>query len=162
MIVIISHANRGQPLEELIKYQNSNYARKNIALIHKVPTEWIPIRGNTGKIITAKVENKAGVDFMGVFNGIPIAFDAKHTQEPRISWKCLKTHQHEFLIQWEKCGGIGFVLVGYAMKQFYVIPISEWGKAGKSILLTELQPVPIKGGLPDYLSVIPTGKILSR
>lgn len=156
MIIIYTHANRGLDLEELIKYQNMSYTKRNIAVIHKVPTEWIPIRGSNGKIITAKVVNKAAVDFMGVYKGIPIAFDAKHTKEARLSWKRLLPHQYEFLSRWEKCGGISFVLVGYDMKKYYVVPISEWGKEGKSVLLTDLKSVPMTGGLPDYLSVLKT------
>ena len=151
---ILTYANRGQALEELIKLQNNKYARQGIAVITKIPTEWIPIRNHTGKIVTAKVENKATVDFLGAYKGVPIAFDAKHTKEKRISWKRLESHQWEFLLQWEKCGGIAFILVGWDMKQFFVIPISEWGQEGKSLLLPELQPVPFKGGLPDYLATI--------
>ena len=100
------------------------------------------------------MENKATVDFLGAYKGVPIAFDAKHTKEKRISWSRLESHQWEFLLQWEKCGGIAFILVGWDMKQFFVIPISEWGLMGKSVLLPNLQPVPMKGGLPDYLKAI--------
>ncbi len=46
------------------------------------------------------------------------------------------------------------MLVGWDMKKFFVIPISEWGREGKSLLLPELQPVPLKGGLPDYLATV--------
>lgn len=38
------------------------------------------------------------------------------------------------------------------MKKFFVIPITEWGIKGKSLLLSDLQPVPIVGGLPDYMA----------
>lgn len=153
--MITTYANRGQELEQLLKIQNDQYTRKGIALIHKVPTEWIPLRDcNNGKIVSAKVENQAAVDFLGVYQGIPIAFDAKHTKEKRISWSRLEPHQWEFLQKWEKCGGIAFVLVGWDMKRFFVIPISEWGLEGKSVLLPNLQPVPLKGGLPDYLKAV--------
>ncbi len=151
---ILTYANRGQALEELIKLQNNKYARQGIAVITKIPTEWIPIRNHTGKIVTAKVENKAAVDFLGTYEGVPIAFDAKQTKEKRISWKRLEPHQWEFLQKWEECGGIGFVLVSWNIKEFFVIPISEWGKEGKSLLLPELKPVPLRGGLPDYLAEI--------
>jgi recombination protein U len=151
--MISTYANRGQALEELIKIQNNQYTHKG-ALIHKVPTEWIPIRDYTGKIASAKVENKAAVDFLGVYKGVPIAFDAKHTKDKRISWKRLEPHQWEFLKKWHECGGIAFVLVSWNMKKFYTIPILEWGLTGKSVLLSNLQPVPMKGGLPDYLKAI--------
>lgn len=151
-----SHANRGKPLEELIIIRNQLYERDGIAIIHKVPTEWIPLRDCNGKIYSAKVERKAAVDFLGNYQGRPIAFDAKHTQDRRIRWKCLEPHQWDFLLRWEQCGGLAFVLVSWHMKFFYIIPIQEWGREGKSLLLTEVDPVPSRGGLPDYLAVIST------
>lgn len=138
-------------MEELIILANRKYEQSGVAVITKIPTEWLPIRDHTGRIMSAKVEHKAAVDFIGNYKGTPIAFDAKHTKEKRISWSRLEPHQWEFLQRWEKCGGIAFVLVGWDMKQFYAIPISEWGREGKSLLLTNLKPVPTKGGLPDYL-----------
>ena len=159
---ILTYANRGQELEELIKWQNNKYARKGIALVHKVPTEWIPIRDYTGKIVTAKVENKAAVDFLGIYKGAPIAFDAKHTKDRRISWKRLEPHQWEFLKKWHECGGIAFILVGWDMKKFFVIPITKWGQEGKSLLLPELEPVPLKGGLPDYLATVRSERLEHR
>lgn len=149
-----SYANRGSALEELIIIRNQLYARDGIALIHKVPTEWIPLRDHRGKIFSAKVEQKAAVDFLGTFRGRPVAFDAKHTKEERISWSRLEPHQREFLLKWERCGGLAFVLVGWDIKRFYVVPIQEWGRQGKSLLLPEADAwqVSVKGGLPDYLS----------
>lgn len=158
---MISYANRGSALEELIIICNQIYARDGIALIHKVPTEWIPLRDRTGKIFSAKVEHKAAVDFLGTFRGRPVAFDAKHTKEGRISWSRLESHQREFLLRWENCGGLAFVLVGWDMKRFYLVPIQEWGREGKSLLLPEAEAcqVKVKGGLPNYLDMIATEAI---
>jgi len=42
------------------------------------------------------------------------------------------------------------------MKRFYAVPIQEWGRQGKSLLLSEAEAwlVKVKGGLPDYLAGI--------
>jgi recombination protein U len=149
-----SQANRGKALEELIIIRNQLYERDGIAVIHKVPTEWLPLRDRTGKIYSAKVERKAAVDFLGNYQGRPIAFDAKHTMDKRIQWSRLEPHQWEFLLKWERCGGLAFVLVGWDMKQFFVIPIQDWGREGKSLLLTEAQLISARGGLPDYLAAV--------
>lgn len=120
-----THANRGQSLEELIKLANIFYRQQKIAIIHKVPTEWIPIRGRTGKISSAKVEEKAAVDFIGHYRGIPIAFDAKHTMKMTIRWDRVEQHQQEFLADWSM-QGLSFILVSFNMQRFFLVPWSFW------------------------------------
>jgi len=124
-----THANRGRNLEELITYANVRYRKQKIAVIDKVPTEWIPQRGKSGKIVGAKVTKKAIVDFTGHYQGYPIAFDAKHTREHSIRWDELQPHQAEFLSDWELTGGKSFILVSFNMQYFFMVPWSFW-KAG--------------------------------
>jgi recombination protein U len=63
---VTSFANRGMALEELIAAANWSYRQKKIAVIHKVPSEWLPIRNRSGKIISAKITKKAAVDYNNV------------------------------------------------------------------------------------------------
>lgn len=37
-------ANRGRDFEELIELSNRQYAHQGLAMVHKVPTAWKPIR----------------------------------------------------------------------------------------------------------------------
>jgi recombination protein U len=125
-----SHANRGKPFEELINYVNNTYRAQGRAAIHKVPTEFIPLRRG-GKIVSAKVENKAGVDYMGAAAGRALAFDAKSTQGVRIRWDAVEPHQAEFLDDHVRCGGIAFILVGFMamgnlVPAMYVFPWGSW------------------------------------
>jgi len=123
----LSHANRGKALEELIIILNQRYRAQGKAVIHKVPTAWLPIRGGTGKIISAKVEEKSTVDFMGRYGAAPIAFDAKHAKDRRIRWDRVEPHQEKFLDDWTKDGdSIGFILVAYDMLQYFVVPWNVW------------------------------------
>ena len=120
-------ANRGRALEELIELANNQYLVQGRAVIHKVPTEWIPVRDGTGKIRTAKVERKAAVDFIGAYGGQPIAFDAKETRADRIRWDRVELHQQKFLECWHRAGGIAFVIVGFmARERFFVVPWPVW------------------------------------
>lgn len=121
-----SYANRGRAFEELIELANRQYRSRGIATIHKVPTAWLPIRGHDGRIVTAKVEEKASPDFLGVYRGRGVAFDAKHTNTNRIRWDRVEDHQAEFLDQWETSGGISFVLVEFGDLVCYVVPWCEW------------------------------------
>ena len=43
-----SHANRGRPFEELLKMANARYQAAGRAVVHKVPTEFLPIRDARG------------------------------------------------------------------------------------------------------------------
>lgn len=150
-----TYANRGRPLEDLIIFTNEMYERKGLAVVHKVPTEWLPIRGANGQIVSAKVEKKAAVDFLGVTRGGAIAFDAKHTKEDRINWKALEAHQAEFLGNWQKNGGFSFIIVSRRMRDFWLIPYHVWGSPGKSVALDELWPefkIDSRKGWPDYIA----------
>lgn len=156
------HANRGKPLEDLLVLINSRYRSKGKAVIHKVPTAWIPIRGAAGKIINAKVEEKAAVDFLGSYRGRSLAYDAKHTKDKRIRWDRVEPHQAEFLDDWVKDGGIGFVLVGYDMLKYYLIPWDAWrngllawrqSKGAASIHVGELALIGVETS-QDYLKSV--------
>jgi len=120
----ISYANRGTVLEELIKISNIQYRRKGIALIHKVPSEWLPIRNSKGRIVSAKIEEKASVDFIGRDRDIPIAFDAKSVAKgDRWYLRRLEEHQYRFLKDWETGRARSFILLGFwETKEFFLIP----------------------------------------
>ncbi|MBP2654982.1 MAG: recU [Firmicutes bacterium] len=157
-----TYANRGKPFEELIIRLNMTYRNQKKAVIHKVPTEWIPLRNGTGKIVSAKVEQKAAVDFMGTYSGRSIAFDAKHTAKERISWSELQTHQAAFLDEWDQDGGISFILVSFNLQRLYVIPwtfwntgMREWIKQdGPASLSMKQMPSEYEVKHYDYLKVV--------
>lgn len=121
-------ANRGKALEELINMANRQYRSKKLAVVHKVPTEWIPLRDRTGRIVNAKVEQKAAVDYLGVYYGRSLAFDAKHSAGDRIRWDRVEPHQADFLSDWEEDGGISFILVAFRMQHFFAVPWQAWRK----------------------------------
>ena len=122
-----SHANRGQVLESIINITNNSYLRHGVAVINKIPTEWIPIRGPKGDIVSAKVEQKSTVDYVGRYGMTPIAFDAKESHEVRMRWDRVEPHQEQFLDEWSKGGaGIGFILASFSEKDTFVIPWYEW------------------------------------
>ena len=127
---INGHANRGRALELMIDWQNRQYRAHGVALIHKVPTEWLPLRDGAGQIRSAKVERQAAVDFLGVYRGKAIAFDAKQTSERRVRWDRVEPHQADFLTDWERRGGLSFILVGFMgtadQGRYYLVPWAWW------------------------------------
>ena len=156
------HANRGKAFEESIIMVNEIYKARGKAIITKVPTEWIPIRQG-GKIVSAKVENKSIVDFLGSYKGQSIAFDAKEClSSDRIRWAELKEHQQEFLDRHYKTGGISFVFVSFKGGRYFAVPwkvweygLDEWQAGGAaSIHIKDFLPEWKVPQSLDYLPVV--------
>lgn len=125
-----SYANRGAPFEEFIRFANDRYAHKKIAIIEKLPTEWIPLRNSKGKICSAKVEHQSKVDFIGRYGNIPIAIEAKNSNEDNIRFDAIQPHQADYMDAFtEQPGTIGLVLVSFNLKRFFVIPWAFWSVA---------------------------------
>ena len=123
-------ANRGQPFEEFIRFANDRYAQRKIAVIEKLPTEFIPIRDRNGKICSVKVEHKSKVDFIGRYKQYPIAIEAKNSNDPTIRWDRVEEHQADYMDQFtEQPGTIGLVLVSFDLKRYFAIPWAFWKAA---------------------------------
>ena len=105
--------HKGDAFEEIINISNKVYKRKGIALVQKIATPMKPVRRGK-QIVSAYYEEKSTLDFVGVFKGIPIAFDAKETKEKtRFPLSNIADHQIEFMKEWDKHGGITFILIHF-------------------------------------------------
>lgn len=123
-------ANRGQPFEEFLRFANDRYRQRKIAVIEKLPTEFIPLRDRTGKIHSVKVEHKSKVDFIGRYKHYPIAIEAKNSNDPTIRWDRVEEHQADYMDEFtEQPGTIGLVLVSFNLKRFFAIPWAFWKAA---------------------------------
>lgn len=126
----VSYANRGAPFEDYIRFANDRYELKKVALIDKLPTEFIPLRDRNGKVCNVKVEHKSKVDFIGRYKHYPIAIEAKHTNDDAIRFDAVQPHQADYMDAFiEEPGTIGLVLVSFGLKRFYAIPWAFWGAA---------------------------------
>ncbi len=67
---------RGSFLEEMINYTNEKYRQEGLALIQKIPTPIKPIEIDPihRHITLAYFEQKSTVDYIGVIQGIAVAF----------------------------------------------------------------------------------------
>lgn len=126
-----NYANRGMAFEELIQYTNARYRNSGLAIVEKIPTEFIPIRNRCGKVINCKVDRKAPVDFMGRYLNTPVAIEAKHTSTDRIRFAEVQDHQAKFLNDFSGEYGLGFsaVLVSFKMERFFLVPWYFWASA---------------------------------
>ena len=121
-----SQGGRGAGLENLINYTNELYQARDIAIIQKIPTPITPI-SMQGPIITkAFFSEKSTVDYIGVYRGIPLCFDAKESHKQTFPLKNIHPHQIRFMNEYEKHGGIAFLIIYYTESdQFYYMPVDE-------------------------------------
>ena len=125
-----THANRGKPFEDFLKFVHDRYQADGIACVHKVPTEFIPLRNAKGQVCSAKVENKSCVDYLGRYKNIPVAIEAKHTDDKRISFSRVESHQADYLDDWSKDpDAIAMVVVSFGLKRFFSVPWPFWKAA---------------------------------
>lgn len=146
-----SYGNRGMTFESLIEYANRRYRLDGKAIIEKQHTLCKPLRDGTGRIYSAKYEEKATVDFMGRFGGKPIAFEAKHCQTQKIDLKRVEEHQCDFLRDWTKppAGAIGFVIISFELSRFFMIPWSYW-EAAREARAAKVEDRPMKHIAPSH------------
>ena len=156
-MIKVNHANRGLVLEELIKLDNTGYRSRRIAVIHKVPSQWLPLRNNN-KIASAKITEKAAVDFMGTVmthsGSISVVFDAKEVSKGnRWYLSKLEQHQYEFLRDSHNVGVYSFLLIAYwELQEYYVLPFASLDKRWRE-WKAKTGPASIKAGEQSLIKV---------
>ncbi len=164
-----SRGLRGSVLEEMINRTNEKYRDNGMALIQKIPTPITPINidKETRHITLAYFDQKSTVDYIGAVQGIPVCFDAKESKSLTFSLQNIHEHQVQFMLDFEKQGGVAFFLLHYTQEDImYYLRIDElkvfWDRAKeggrKSFTFKELDDRFIfpkhKGLLVPYLDMI--------
>lgn len=128
----LNYANRGQTLENMLETTNKQYLFQDKALIQKIPTpvKVLDINSRTGKITSGFYKQKSTVDYVGTYEGIPLAFDAKETNvNTRFDLSNVKQHQYQYLKDWVLNGGIGFLIVYFNdLDEIYYLPFELLAK----------------------------------
>lgn len=112
----ISHANRGMNLEEQINDANKYYLDNDIAIIYKKPTPIgiVNVSNNEeNKIITkAYFKEASTLDYVGIYKGRYIEFDAKQTQnKTSFPLSNISSHQIKHMKNIINHGGITFLII---------------------------------------------------
>jgi len=122
---------RGSTFESMINMSNEVYESKNLAIIQKIPTPITPITIDKGKnaITLGYFDKKSTVDFLGVVQGVPVAFDAKETNRKNLPLQNVHAHQMEFMEKFEKQQGAAFFLVNFTLyDEIYFLPFAPLKK----------------------------------
>ncbi len=114
---------RGDALEELILVSNEYYRKQKYGRIDKAAT---PIKvvdiDKSGLITKGFFEKKSTVDFHGVVQGIPVAFDAKETNLKSIPLHNVHEHQIEYMRDITDQHGLAFLIVHFKFcDEFFMI-----------------------------------------
>ena len=126
-----SRGLRGSTLEELIHRSNEQYLEKGLALIQKIPTPITPIRIDKEHrhITLAYFDQKSTVDYIGAVQGIPVCFDAKECTADTFALQNIHEHQVRFMEQFEKQGGISFLILFYSSRnEIFYLPYADMRK----------------------------------
>lgn len=146
-----SRGLRGSVLEDLINRTNEQYLEKGLALIQKIPTPITPVKFDKEHrhITLAYFEKISTVDYIGAVQGIPVCFDAKECNADTFPLQNIHEHQMRFMEQYERQGGISFLIIYYSTRdEIYYMRFQEikrfWERAQaggrKSIRFEELNP----------------------
>lgn len=117
--------HRGDALEELITYTNQYYHQLGLCRIDKVST---PIKvidiDSSGMITKGFFEKKSTVDFIGVAQGVCIAFDAKETNLKSLPLQNIHPHQITYMEDIDRQGGLAFIILHFKFNDaFYLVPL---------------------------------------
>lgn len=103
----------GMAFEEQVERSNAMYRRRGQALVVKLHTE-VQVKTKKGAIVGGKFGEKSSVDFVGLANGVPVAFDAKSTNELlKLPYSNIAPHQIDFMNEFQLQGGKSFLLVHF-------------------------------------------------
>ena len=146
-----SRGLRGSTLEEMVNRTNEWYLEKGLALMQKIPTPITPVKMDKEHrhITLAYFDKRSTIDYIGAVQGIPVCFDAKECVAETFPLQNIHEHQVKFMDEFERQGGIAFLLIYYSAKNvLYYMRFAElrifWDRSReggrKSFRFDELNP----------------------
>lgn len=113
-------------LEEIINTANKYYESNNIAFIYKKEVPIKVLKINNNKIVDAFFKEKSTLDFVGIYNGLYVEFDAKSTNLNYLPLANIHNHQIKHIKNILSCNGICFIIISIN-DEYYLL-------SGKSLL----------------------------
>ena len=139
---------RGSALEEMINLTNTLYTQRGLAVVQKIPTPVTPVEVNNSNhtISKAYFDQQSTVDYIGVTQGTAICFDAKETSRTSLPLRNIHSHQIDFMSNFEKQGGICFLLVSFVKHgEVFFLPFTELKRYWDASRKGERKSIPYDG-----------------
>lgn len=149
---------RGSGFEDQINITNEVYKKKKLAIIQKIPTPITPVNFDkqSKNITLAYFDQKSTVDYIGVVQGIPVAFDAKETGQKNLPLQNIHEHQIDFMQSFTEQGGLAFILVHFSFyKEYYLLEFEHLKEFWDKARLGERKSIPYSSFKKEML--IPNG-----
>lgn len=116
----VNYANRGMDLEYLINIANLYYLENNIAIVYKKATPITVLKTNNKKITDGFYKEKSTLDYVGLYKGKYIEFDAKETSLSSLPLSNIHIHQIEHIKKINNHGGISFLIINIK-NEYYLL-----------------------------------------
>lgn len=160
----LRQSNKGMALERKINRANEYYQKAGVGIIKKLPTP-VHINSTHGNKVSGTLTKGELVDYIGMSNGVAVAFDAKETKRKSLPLTNIAAHQYRFLKEWSVNGGVSFLIMRFAKEEkTYVYPfdrIRYWYEEQterKSIPLDDVEKhgeeIDNGTGILDYMKVV--------
>ena len=157
-----SRGLRGSAFEELINFTNERYRQSKLALLQKIPTPITPVQmdSESRTITLAYFEKQSTVDYIGVAQGVPIAFDAKETAGKSLPLQNIHEHQMAFMDEFQQQRGLSFLLVHFsAAGVYYLLPFETLKEYWEAAAKGGRKSIPLSAFEEKY-KITQTGSIL--
>lgn len=120
----ISRGVRGTALERRIEFTNQRYCDLGLGRVDKIATPVKVIELENGLITKGYFEKPSTVDFVGIIQGVFVAFDAKETEAASFPLNNIHPHQVEFMEDVTKQGGLAFVILHFKRyEEYFLLPL---------------------------------------
>ncbi len=115
----VSYANRGMDLESYIDEANKYYLEQDIAIVYKKPTPIAVVKQEGKKITNAYFKEQSTLDYVGIYKGHYIEFDAKVTKN-KTSFPLSNIHDHQIkhIQKIINHNGMAFIIISMNSKYF--------------------------------------------
>ncbi len=119
-----SRGHRGDALEMLLDMTHQYYHQLKLCRIDKISTPVKVVAIDEGGMITKGFfEKKSTVDFLGIVQGVCVAFDAKETNLKSLPLQNIHEHQMDYMSDIEEQGGLTFIIVHFKFNDtFFLVP----------------------------------------
>ncbi|MBN2259049.1 MAG: Holliday junction resolvase RecU [Clostridiales bacterium] len=158
-----TRGHRGDALEDTILLTNDYYRIHHYALIDKASTPIKVVDINDNGIITkGYFEKKSTVDFIGIVQGVAIAFDAKETNLNSLPLSNIHEHQLQYMKEFDYQGGLSFIIVHFKKyDDYFLLPLEHIDAYFKESKAKGRKSIPYESMIDSFKIKIESNGILN-
>ncbi|PPE06472.1 Holliday junction resolvase RecU [Mesoplasma corruscae] len=122
--------NKGMFLETILNITNKKYNDENICLVNKIPTNFKILSNEFSDKRTFVFDQNYNCDYIGVYKGEYIEFEAKETSKKYFDFNLIRNNQNEKMQKVNNYGGLSFLIIYFSEFETYFladyISVKQW------------------------------------